>query len=85
MATLELKYSADQQYQIDAVSSVCDLFRGQEFMSGEFLAETAGERELFDTVGHSNGMRLSAKQLESNLHADEEENALASTNVLTDG
>ena len=85
MATLELKFSADQQYQIDAVGSICDLFRGQEFMGGEFLAEAAGERGLFDTVGHSNGMRLSTQQLEANLHGVQEENALAPTDVLTDG
>ena len=85
MATLELKYSANQQYQIDAVNSVCDLFRGQEFMNGEFLAELAGERSLFDTIGHSNGMRISLQQLESNLHAVQEENSLAPTDVLTDG
>lgn len=85
MATLELKFSADQQYQIDAVDSICNLFRGQEFMDAEFLAEAAGERGLFDTVGHSNGMRLSAQQLETNLHDVQEENALAPTDVLTDG
>lgn len=81
MATLELKFSADQQYQIDAVNSICKLFRGQEFMSGEFLAEHG----LFDTIGHSNGMRLSAKQLKANLNDVQEENALAPTDVLTDG
>ena len=81
MATLELKYSADQQYQIDAVNSICDLFRGQEFMSGEFLVE----RGLFDSIGYSNGIRLSLQQLEKNLHAVQEENALAPTDVLTDG
>ena len=85
MAKLELKFSADQQYQIDAVDSICDLFRGQEFMNGEFLAEAAGECGLFDTVGHSNGMRLSAQQLEMNLHGVQEENALAPTDVFTDG
>ena len=67
------------------MGSICDPFRGQEFMNGEFLAEAAGERYLFDAIGHSNGIRLSAQQLETNLHGVQEENALAPTDILPDG
>ena len=84
---LELKYSATQEHQKQAVEAVCDLFRGQEFMDSEFVAEMgkgllAGQ---VTQVGHANGMRLSATQLERNLHKIQEGNALEPTSVPTDG
>lgn len=86
MPALEFKYSADQEHQVDAVAAVCDLFRGQEFMSSEFTAGTVGG--MFSdaiVVGHANNLRVSARQLEENLHAVQEENCLARSEVLTDG
>ena len=38
MPQLEFKYSSDQSHQVNAVNAVCDLFRGQEFISAEFTA-----------------------------------------------
>lgn len=86
---LELKYSADQEHQVEAVESVCSLFRGQEFMDAEFVAamgkEGSYEEGKVIHVGHANGLRLSAAQLERNLHAIQEEHALPPTSVPTDG
>ena len=76
MPSLEFKYSSDQQHQVDAINATCDLFRGQEFMSSEFTAGTVGG--LFGdaiVVGHANNLRVSARQLEENLHAIQEETA----------
>ena len=89
MAALEFKYSSDQEHQVAAVDAVCDLFRGQEFMSSEFVAAvgrrgTIEEGQVLE-VGHANGLRVSARQLEDNLHAVQEENSLPRTTVLTDG
>lgn len=36
---LEIKYSSDQEHQVEAIDAVCDLFRGQEFMDSDFVAE----------------------------------------------
>ena len=84
---LELKYSADQEHQVEAVEAVCDLFRGQEFMDSDFVAAMGAG--LFEgrvtQVGHANGLRLSPGQLERNLHIVQEGNALAPTSVATDG
>ena len=101
MATLELKYSADQRHQVEAVEAITDLFRGQEFLKSEFTAMDPRVVEesyktgqlpignLFESlsvvVGHANGLRLSAKQLLENLHAIQEENSLPATAVMTDG
>ena len=86
---LELKYSATQEHQVEAVDAVCDLFRGQEFMDADFTAamgkEGSLEQGLITSVGHANGVRLSAAQLEHNLHAIQEEECLPATSVATNG
>ena len=58
-------------------------------MSSEFVAAvgrrgTIEEGQVLE-VGHANGLRVSARQLEENLHAVQEENSLPRTTVLTDG
>ena len=88
MSQLEFKYSADQPHQVNAVNAVCDLFRGQEFISEQFTAGFGrrGQQSLDDlTVGHANGLHVSAKQLLENLHAVQEENNLPPTNDATEG
>lgn len=86
MAKLEFKYSADQRHQIDAINAVCDLFHGQEFTKAQFTAGSyGGIFEGSSTVGHANGMRISQRQLESNLHAVQEGNDLAPTCDLAEG
>ncbi len=89
MATLELKYSADQKRQVEAVEAITDLFRGQGFLRSKFTAEAGAAGTLMEgqvlSVGHANGLRLSASRLLENLHDIQEENSLPATNVLLDG
>lgn len=107
MSQLEFKYAADQQYQLDAINAVCNLFRGQEFLKTRFMAgyppvrmvraeqlklpgiDNAPEQLELDLreeppIGYANGLRLSARQLEENLHAVQEENNLPRTHDTTD-
>ena len=107
MSQLEFKYAADQQYQLDAINAVCNLFRGQEFLKSRFTAgyrpvrmvrgeqlklpgiDNAPEQLELDLreesfIGYANGLRLSARQLEENLHAVQEENNLPRTHDTTD-
>ncbi len=99
MSQLEFKYSSDQQHQVEAIEATVNLFTGQQFISSAFTANTAqtyqaslisgeeygGQAALFDTVGHGNDLRLSARQLEENLHAIQEDNCLPPTCETTDG
>lgn len=86
MPQLEFKYSSDQAHQIGAVNAICDLFRGQEFMSAEFTAGSYGGILQDDLiVGHANGLHVSSRQLADNLHAVQEENSLAPTSDTTEG
>ena len=41
MAALEFKFSSDQQHQLEAIETTCDLFRGQQFASSVFSADSS--------------------------------------------
>ncbi|MBR3312886.1 MAG: hypothetical protein IKG18_01970 [Atopobiaceae bacterium] len=69
---------------MEAVEAIADLFRGQGFLKSEFTADAGCSGQLgFEslTVGHANGLRLSAKRLLENLHGIQEENSLPATAV----
>ena len=89
MSRLSFKYSSDQPHQTQAINAVCDLFRGQEFLSSEFAAQMGEQGTLLEgqviSVGHANGVRISARQLEQNLHSVQEENGIAPTSDTTEG
>lgn len=86
MPQLEFKYSSAQAHQAGAVNAVCDLFRGQEFMSAEFTAGLMGGMFGEEVVaGHANGPHVSARQIADNLHAVQEENNLPPTDDATEG
>lgn len=91
MPQLEFKYSSDQAHQINAVNAVCDLFRGQEFISAEFTAYAeeidfgGGAKTIATTIGHANGLHVSPRQLSENLRAVQEDNSLAPTSDTTEG
>lgn len=89
MTDLKFRYSADQSHQLEALNAVCDLFRGQEFYDSRFTvdADRPGDLQLDVPVtpGYANGLRISERQLEQNLHAVQENNNLPPTRDLTDG
>lgn len=87
MADLQFKYAPDQTHQTEAINAVVNLFQGQEFLSREFSGDTgrAGVQQAAFSVGHANGIRVSARQIAENLHAVQEENCLGRTEFLTDG
>lgn len=69
--SVEIKFDANQQYQLDAINSVVDLFVGQEGLSQGFTTTTAlsegGPDALFDEVVFGNSLDLDGSTLESNL------------------
>ncbi len=88
MAALEFKFSSDQQHQLEAIEATCDLFRGQQFASSVFSADSGrkGQTAIGELmVGHGNELRVAPGQLLDNLHSVQEDGCLPATDVLTDG
>ena len=68
---VEIKFEANQQFQLDAINSVVDLFAGQEELSQGFTTTTdlrgSGGDVLFDEVVFGNSLALEDSTLETNL------------------
>ena len=90
---LRFQYSSDQQYQLDAINAVADLFEDQQFRTSRFtagvseqwLAELGMDGEENTSIGFANDLRVSERHLADGLHAVQERNCLPKTQVLTDG
>lgn len=68
---VEIKFEANQQYQLDAINSIVDIFAGQESLSQGFTTTTdingTGVGALFDEVVFGNSLSLQDSTLEANL------------------
>lgn len=68
---VEIKFEANQQYQLDVINSVVDIFAGQEGLSQGFTTTTdftgSGGDTLFDEVVFGNSLALQDSTLEINL------------------
>lgn len=92
---LRFQYSSDQQYQLDAINSVVDLFEDQEFRTSRFMADDTLQlmvnqpNATYDDgtlgIGFANDLRVSEHRLMDGLHAVQERNCLPRTEALTDG
>ncbi|NEG69591.1 restriction endonuclease [Bifidobacterium choloepi] len=89
---LKFQYSGNQQYQLDAVNAVADLFEDQQFHASRFTAgitegwmKGVDEEESGMRIGFANDLRVSEKILTDHLHAVQERGCLPKTKVMTDG
>ncbi len=72
MTLVEIKFDANQPYQVDAISSVVELFAGQEGLARALTAsepelKSEGQRALFDQVVFGNSLEIADTTLETNL------------------
>ncbi len=76
--SLRLQFDPNQQYQLDAVQSIVDLFDGQPLAAGEFSfsLDAADSSVLISEMGVGNNLRLADEQLLRNLQTVQERNKL---------
>lgn len=75
---MKLKFDSSQQFQLDAVASIIDLFDGQPLIKGDFSIEVdSGQDALFQTeLGFGNKLDISPEDVYSNLVKIQERNDL---------
>jgi type III restriction enzyme len=80
---LKFQFDARQQYQLDAIRAVVDLFTGQPAAAGtfEWQPDIFGG-DLLDRLGVANALAISDARLLQNLRAVQERNALAVAETL---
>lgn len=65
---MKIKFDGHQQYQIDAVNAVCDLFKSQPLASAvSSISFAASPGELFDELGVANNLEVKEEKILENL------------------
>jgi len=86
---MKLHFEPNLDYQIQAIESVCDLFRGQEICRTEFTVtknSLDGTEDLYDTgLGVGNRLTLLDDELLANLNDIQLRNGLAPSETLASG
>lgn len=77
---MKLKFKK-QQFQLDAVAAVVDLFKGQASSASPF---TVGKLDIIDyahdsVLGYGNALTLTAEEITRNLHEVQQRNLLPLT------
>lgn len=73
---MKLQFDASQQYQLDAIESVTDLFGGQQTTSGASLFDVSGLGMLQNEEGVGNLLQIDETTVLKNLRAIQERNGL---------
>ena len=85
---MKFQFEPDLDYQLDAISAVCDLFRGQESQRGEFsisaaLAEDKAQMGFAENaLGIANSLNLPADSVLENLRETQRRNGLRRSDSL---
>ena len=84
--TVEIKFDANQAYQLDAIDAVVELFDGQEAVEQSFALPGADESPEtlggFDELVFANSLSLAAEQLRRNLRAVQDRPQLLADDAL---
>ena len=87
---MKLKFDPNQQYQLDAIDAVIDVFAGQRKLDGtsfggqEILGFDGQQLSLEVAVARGNILELSNEQLIKNTHVVQERNKLKKSGAIVD-
>ncbi len=82
---MKLHFDPNQQYQLDAVKSIIDLFEGQPLNQGDFGFSISENGQLFNENGVGNRIVLSEEQILSNLQEVQKRNGFKNISEELDG
>lgn len=82
---MKLHFDPNQQYQLDAVTSIIDIFEGQPLNQGDFGFSISGNGQLFNENGVGNMIVISDEQILKNLRAVQEKNGMTDISENLDG
>jgi type III restriction enzyme len=64
---MKLHFDSNQEYQLEAIKSVTDLFEGQPLNGGDFEFTLTQSEQLLTENGFGNHLKLSEDQLLTNV------------------
>ena len=84
---MKLKFDPNQQYQLDAINAVVDVFAGQPADSDDVTRhmDRDGQLSLEATIARGNSLTLDMAQIIKNTHKIQEKNAIEKSETKEDG
>jgi len=82
---MKLHFDSNQEYQIEAIKSVTDIFEGQPLSRGDFEFSIAVTGSLLSENGFGNKLTLSEEQIWNNIKTIQERNEIKSNNESLQG
>ncbi|WP_119066368.1 DEAD/DEAH box helicase family protein [Rubrobacter indicoceani] len=80
---MKIQFDGQQQYQLDAVNSILDLFDGQPLARGQFeVGLSAGTGELMGELGFGNRLSVPEEKVLENLRAVQGRNGIVRSKTL---
>ena len=74
---MKIQFDSQQQYQVDAVNAVLDVFDGQPLAQGQFeIGPASGTGELLNELGFGNQFVLPEERVLENLRAVQARNGI---------
>ena len=84
---MKLKFDPNQQYQLDAINAVVDIFAGQPADSDDVTRhmDQSGQLSLEATIAKGNNLTLDVAQIIENTHKIQEKNAIEKSETKESG
>ena len=84
---MKLKFDPNQQYQLDAINAVVDVFAGQPADSDDATRhmDQDGQLSLEATIAKGNSLTLDVAQIIKNMHKIQEKNGIEKSETKEDG
>jgi len=73
---MKLHFDPNQQFQLDAINSIVDIFEGQSLNQGDFSFSISTENYMFQEGGVGNQLELSEEQILKNVQEIQRKNEL---------
>lgn len=73
---MKLHFDSNQQYQLEAISAITDLFEGQPLNIGDFEFSMNASGALLSENGFGNNLQLSEEQIAENVQAIQKRNGI---------
>lgn len=82
---MKLHFDSNQEYQIDAISSITDIFEGQPLSSGDFEFPMTARGALLSENGFGNKLAITEGQVWENIQAIQQRNEIKTAKTELQG
>ena len=82
---MKLHFDSNQEYQIEAIKSITDLFEGQPLTGGDFEFSISTTGSFLSENGFGNKLTLSEEQIWNNVQTIQNRNGIKSNNETLQG